>query len=150
MSTHLCYSTRKSRSSVTKAGFSFHLWKQCFINSRSSWQGSFCTESSVWNNIKGNSDNLSFHGICTRKMTQGLIIHTGNILQLPDLKRKPGHTPADEVFFSFHFVLWHLTTTCFFASCTILWKFSYRKNGLMEIMRYCFFYFSFINNALRY
>lgn len=30
-------------------------------------------------------------------MTQGLIIHTGNILQLPDLKRKPGHTPADEL-----------------------------------------------------
>lgn len=31
-------------------------------------------------------------------MTKGLIIHTGNILQLPDLKRKPGHTPADELY----------------------------------------------------
>ncbi len=27
-----------------------------------------------------------------------ITIHTGNILQLSDLKRKPGHTPADEVF----------------------------------------------------
>jgi len=30
-------------------------------------------------------------------MTQGFIIHTGNILKLSDLKRKPGHTPADEL-----------------------------------------------------
>jgi len=30
-------------------------------------------------------------------MTQGFIIHTGNILKLADLKRKPGHTPADEL-----------------------------------------------------
>lgn len=31
-------------------------------------------------------------------MTQRFIVHTGNILELPDLKRKPGHTPADELY----------------------------------------------------
>lgn len=33
------------------------------------------------------------------------VIHTGNILHLPDLKRKPGHTPADEVSLSVYFDL---------------------------------------------
>jgi len=30
-------------------------------------------------------------------MTRRFLIHTGNILQLAGLKRKPGHTPADEL-----------------------------------------------------
>jgi len=42
-------------------------------------------------------------------MTQRIIIHTGNILKLPDLKRKPGHTPADELYDSLKIQLSHTT-----------------------------------------
>lgn len=34
-----------------------------------------------------------------------ITIHTGNILQLSDLKRKPGHTPADELYDSLKIIV---------------------------------------------